>query len=525
MAASSDSTSPPDWDVIIVGAGIAGLTAAYRLQKQKPGIKVLVLEAKDRVGGRTYTTELEGAHGKDIWDLGGQWVGSSQYHIIWLLNELGLEKYPQYTTGKKMMLLGNKGIRTYEASIPSMSYLSLIDLQRFMTATDKTAASLPVHNPMDAPDADILDSMTLETLVRQTTYTLEARDAIDIAINQIFGAQPRMLSALFYYYYVSSARDMRTLNETTDGANQEFRIKGGAQQISTILTDRIGQERVLLDHPVEHIDQRDAHKVTVVTEAGQQFTGRYVIVATPLHCSTNIEYVPTLPLERISLARHSPMAHLFKFIVTYQTAFWREDGFSGEIFSNGVSRPSKASTGPLQLTFDCTTPNGSPALVGFYCNGREWSQIEPAVRQAAILDALAEFFGPKAKEPLDYREKDWALEPYNGGCPVNVMTPGAMTYFHGGLRTPFDRVHWAGTESATHHCGYLSGAVQSGMRAASEVLGRLEPAHIRDEIMTALDGRRDYKDDEEKETWGWALGGLIGVAAVAALVVRKLWYY
>ncbi|XP_038066143.1 probable flavin-containing monoamine oxidase A isoform X2 [Patiria miniata] len=513
--------SPADWDVIVIGAGVAGLTTAYRLRQEKPDCRVLVLEAKDRVGGRTLSTEMQGAHGKDVWDLGGQWLGSTQHHLHWLMEELGLEKYPQYSTGKKLMLLGNRGIRSYNSSIPSMSLAALVDVHRFLTLTDRLAASVPLDDPMKSPYAKVYDGTTMDSLVRQTTWTQEARDAIEVSADIINGAPPRMMSVLYFMHYVASAGGIRNLVEAEGDANNGFRIKGGAQQISKLLVERIGQEQVLLGQPVDHIDQQEADSVTVVTAAGKAFTCRYVVVAAPIHCSTDIKYTPVKPLDRINLARLSPVGHLIKFIVTYPTAFWREDGFSGEIVSNGgkpiIEGPS---SGPLHLTYDCTTSNGNPGIVGFYANGREWSHIDPDIRKQAVLDSLAEFFGSKARDPLDYCEKDWALESYNGGCPVNIMTPGAMT-FHKGLRTPFDRVHWAGTETATHHVGFISGAVQSGMRAADEVLRRLEPERPPDQVLTSLDDKRDT--GQGNRMWGRLLlvGGAVGAVLVTALFVKK----
>ncbi|XP_033630696.1 probable flavin-containing monoamine oxidase A isoform X1 [Asterias rubens] len=515
------STVRPTLDVIVVGAGIAGLTAAYRLQQQQPNCRVLVLDAKDRVGGRTFSTEMKGASGKDTWDLGGQWVGSTQYHLLWLLEELGLEKYPQYTTGRKQMLLGNnKGIRTYKSSIPSLSPMALLDMHRFITLTDKLSADIPLDDPMKAPNAEVLDGTTLETLIRQYTWTQEAQDAIRVSSDIISGAPPSMMSALYFMHYVRTSGNIRILVEADGDSNNSFRIKGGAQQVSKLLVERIGKEKVLLSQPVVRIQQEEVDKVTVVTAEGREFTCRYVVVAAPIQCSADINYTPNKPLDRIGLANHSPVGHLIKFIVTYKAAFWREDGLSGEIVSHGGKATIRGtSSGPLHLTYDCTTSNGNPGIVGFYANSREWSHIQPEVRRNAVLDSLAEFIGPKAKEPLDYLEKDWALEPYNGGCPINIMTPGAMTYFYKGLRTPFGRVHWAGTETATHHVGFMSGAVQSGLRVASEVLTHLDPLYQGDDLLVNLDNMRD--DTRKGPGWMWSVVGLIGVITVTAFLFRR----
>ncbi|XP_022093641.1 probable flavin-containing monoamine oxidase A [Acanthaster planci] len=219
------SKSSADWDVLVIGAGVAGLTTAYRLLQEKADCRVLVLEAKDRVGGRTLSTELQGAHGKDVWDLGGQWVGNTQHHLLWLMEELGLEKYPQYTTGKKLMLLGNKGIRSYKSSIPSMSLFGLINLHNFMTLTDRLASSIPLDSPMTRHNAAALDGTTMHTLLWDTVTMQEVWDAVKVSAAIINGASPRMMSVMYFMHYVSSAGGIKNLIEAEGDSNNSFRIK------------------------------------------------------------------------------------------------------------------------------------------------------------------------------------------------------------------------------------------------------------------------------------------------------------
>lgn len=91
------------YDVIIVGAGLSGTSAGYFLTKRVKNLKILFIEAKDRVGGRTQTISLKSANGTSRWDIGGQWCGESQKNLLALLNELNVETYRQYDTGKKML--------------------------------------------------------------------------------------------------------------------------------------------------------------------------------------------------------------------------------------------------------------------------------------------------------------------------------------------------------------------------------------------------------------------------------------
>ncbi|XP_067088236.1 amine oxidase [flavin-containing]-like, partial [Osmerus mordax] len=219
-----------------------------------------------------------------------------------------------------------------------------------------------------------------------------------------------------------------------------------------------------------------------VRTATDSFLGLVVIVTCPPHLAAKINYQPPLPSQREHLTQNMAPGHLIKFIITYGTAFWRKKGFSGEI----VAQPSEAS--PLCVTFDATTPRGSPALVGFIAGlqAYHWSNREAEERREAVVCSLVRYLGPEASSYIHYREKDWATEEFSGGCPVSVMTPGLLSYHHPSLRRPCGRIHWAGTETATQWNGYMSGAIQAGQRAALEVLAELSPSSLTEEELEAV---------------------------------------
>ncbi|KAI4817056.1 hypothetical protein KUCAC02_009344 [Chaenocephalus aceratus] len=165
-------------------------------------------------------------------------------------------------------------------------------------------------------------------------------------------------------------------------------------------------------------------------------------------------------------------------------AFWREKGFSGEILAGSSTEC------PFCVTFDATSPSGNAVLVGFIAGQQasQWSSKE-SERREAVLSSLIKYLGPEARSFIHYEEKDWAKEDYSGGCPVNVMAPGLLTYYHPSLRKPCGRIHWAGTETATLWCGYMSGAVQAGQRAALEVLAELFPTSLTREEQDAVQNK------------------------------------
>uniref|UniRef100_A0A669FBP3 Amine oxidase n=1 Tax=Oreochromis niloticus TaxID=8128 RepID=A0A669FBP3_ORENI len=444
------------WDVIVVGAGLSGLSAAHWLKKRDAAMKILILEGKDRVGGRTVTVKLPAANDVDRWDLGGQWVGSTQTHVLKLIKELGLEVYPQFNMGRKVHHMGGptSKVRTYKTSIPTLSPVVLMDFTQILWKIDRLCATVRVQDPSKTPNAEELDSMTLHTYIEKHAWTAELKEEIGLCSRSVFGIEPSQMSFLFFLMYATAAGGLLKLLESTPGCAQEFKIKGGTQQLSECLADRVGWKNVRL-----------GCAVTAIWQVGYSNDSWFTFVFPP----AKINYQPALPSQREFLTQNMPVGHMIKFIITYKTAFWREKGFSGEIVAGSSTEC------PFCVTFDATSPFGNAALVGFIAGQQasHWESKEVGERKNAVLSSLVKYLGPEAASFIHYEEKDWAKEDYSGGCPVNVMAPGLLTYYHPSLRKPFGRIHWAGTETATQWCGYMDGAVQAGQRAALEVLAEV----------------------------------------------------
>uniref|UniRef100_A0A8D3AYB6 Amine oxidase n=1 Tax=Scophthalmus maximus TaxID=52904 RepID=A0A8D3AYB6_SCOMX len=469
------------WDVIVVGAGLSGLSAAHLLRTRNAKLRVLVLEAKDRVGGRTVSTEIPAANGVDRWDFGGQWVGSTQTHIMELVKELGLDTFPQYNIGKKVHHMGGPGarVRTYRNSIPALSPLVLMDLTQFLWKIDRLCATVRVEDPSKTPNAVELDSVTLHSYTEKHVWTAELKEELALCSRSVFGMEPSQMSFLFFLMYAAAAGGLLPLLENTAGSAQEFKIKGGTQQLSECLAERVGLRNVRLRAAVTAIWQ-DAEwaRVTIAAAgAAATFSCRAAIVTCPPHLAAKIHYDPALPSRREFLTQNMPVGHMIKFIITYQTAFWKEKGFSGEIVAGS------STDCPFCVTFDATSPGGNAALVGFIAGRQasQWGSKEAGQRRNAVVSSLVKYLGPEAASFIHFEERDWAAEAYSGGCPVNVMAPGLLTYYHPSLRKPCGRIYWAGTETATQWCGYMSGAVQAGERAALEVLAELRPTGLEPE--------------------------------------------
>lgn len=448
--------------VVVVGAGLAGLSAARRLVAG--GRETAVLEARDRVGGRTCSVLADGV----MIEHGGQWVGPTQTRVLELISELGLDTFTTYTGGDNLQLAGN-GVERFTGAIPTGDPAEAADVMEAMV--DLTLAALEVDPaaPWDHPRAAELDSMTLESWITARECGDGAKGWLRTVSRVLFPAEPGEISLLHALFYVASAGSLERMLATVNGA-QETRLVAGAQALSEGLarligSDSSGQPRVRLNSPVHRIDHT-ADGVLVHHENGQVRASR-VIVALPPPLAGRIRYSPPLPGFRDQLTQRSFMGAIIKTSIVYQTPFWRDSGLSGQV---------AARSGIVQVTFDNTHP-GSPhgVLLAFIDSheARKASLLTPQARRAAVLECLAGYFGPQAADPLAYHEKSWLDEEWSRGCYTAIMGPGTWTGLGPALRAPISPVHWAGTETATVWSGYMDGAIRSGEDAAAAVLAEL----------------------------------------------------
>jgi len=448
--------------VAIVGAGFAGLAAARALKKA--GRSFVVLEARNRVGGRILNRKISG---REVVEIGGQWVGPTQDRVLALLEELGLETFKTHVEGENVYYrAANPGplqLQTYTGTIPPASPAALAELQVVITQLDSMAQEVPPDAPWTAPSAADWDGQTFETWKRANASSQEARDLIDLAIEAVFAAEPRDISLLFVLFYIRAAGSFNRLIDTAGGA-QESRIVGGSQLIAGRLAKRLGRS-VVLNAPVRRIDHGRGG-VKIDTRRGL-WRAKRAIVAVPPMLAGRIQYAPKLPAGRDQVTQRLPMGSVVKCMAVYVEPFWRADGRSGMATSD---------TGPVKLTFDNTPPDGKPGVLLGFVEGqeaREFTRLPPGDRRAAVLDSFARYFGDRARSAIGYEDKSWAEDPWTRGCYAGYAPPGVITGYRGALREPVGRLHWAGTETATIWNGYMDGAIESGQRAAAEVLRAL----------------------------------------------------
>ena len=445
-------------DVVVVGAGIAGLSAAREVRKA--GKSVVVLEARKRVGGRTLNRKLDKG---EVVEIGGQWVGPTQDRVLSLIDELGLKTFDTYIEGKNVYYRGGQR-SLYTGTIPPANPASLVEVLQTINKLNEMAKTVPPDAPWNAPQADSWDGQTFETWLESNNLTPEARELVTLGIQSVFSAEPRDLSLLFVVFYIATAAgDFNLLINTTGGA-QERRIVGGSQRISLEMAKRLGRA-VKLHQPVRTIrwSKRGAEVVT----GGGTYSAKRVIVTLPPALVETIRFVPGLPSQRAQLDQRVPMGSVFKCMGVYEKPFWRDQGLSGMATSD---------TGPCKLTFDNSPPDGSPGVLLGFIEGqeaRDYAGSSQAERQKGVLDCFARYFGPEARNVVRYIDKSWAADRWSRGCYVGFTPPGVLVGYRQAIRAPIGPLHWAGTETASEWAGYMDGAVDSGIRAAGEVLGEL----------------------------------------------------
>jgi monoamine oxidase len=453
-------------EVAIVGAGLAGLTAAHQLTRR--GKSVLVVEARDRVGGRTLNHSIGGGH---VIEVGGQWIGPTQDRLAALAKQMGVKTFKTYNQGDTIIWLDGKAYRSPAAApVPTLPADGTQSLLQLVAALDGLAKNVPLEAPWRAPNARELDGQTFETWKLANVPTQLGRDITDLITEAVWAAEPSDVSLLHVLFYIASAGDTKNPGSlarliSTGGGAQESRFVGGSQRVSLELAKRLGARRLMLGAPVRRI-AHSGKGVRLVTDRGS-VVAKHVIVAVPPTLAGRIDYEPGLPALRDQLTQRIPQGSSIKCQAIYSEPFWRKDGLSGQVNSN---------EGPVKLTFDNTPPGGSPGVIlGFLegHNARVLGAASASARRKAVIDNFVRYFGPKAAKPRAYVEHNWAEEVWTRGCYVGYTPPGVLTEFGEALRRPVGRIHWAGSETATVWNGYMDGAVSSGERAAAEVLARL----------------------------------------------------
>ncbi|GAA0483351.1 flavin monoamine oxidase family protein [Microbacterium aurantiacum] len=442
-------------DVVIVGAGAAGLTAAHELRKA--GLSVAVLEARERVGGRLWTDVIDGA----MLEIGGQWVSPDQEVLKETIAELGLETYSRYREGESVYI-NAAGERTlFTGEIFPVKPETEKELVRLIDKLDAMVAETDPDRPWDRPDAEELDRISFEAWLEQETDDQEARDNIALFIAGAMLTKPAYaFSALQALLMAASAGSFSHLVDADYILDE--RVVGGLQQVPLLLAERLGDD-VFLEQPVTEV-KTAGDGVTIVTDNGMVVRARYVILAHAPILYPWIEFDPPLPRLKQQLHQHISMGFVIKVHAVYDRPFWRDKGLSGTAFS------------PYELSHEAydNTNHGDErgTLVGFVSdrNADDLFRVSAEERKERILASLANYFGPEAKDPLVYYESDWGAEEWTRGAYAASFDLGGLTRYGADLRTPVGPIHFACSDMAGAGYQHVDGAIRMGRLVAQNIL-------------------------------------------------------
>ncbi|RDI49428.1 flavin monoamine oxidase family protein [Nocardia mexicana] len=461
---SSTPMSTADVDVVVIGAGVSGLTAARRLVAA--GLEVAVLEARPEVGGRTMLSRIRGI----TIDRGGQFLCASMHPLLALLDELGMATEPNQSLRDPQArdVWFRDGERsTYVGDLPPLTQQATAALLAAMARLQEMSDTIDLENPWDSPDAVELDETTLGAWLTANVREDEAIYLLTALFSLACVAAPQQLSLLFALWFIKGAGGIEGM-----GGDVDMTVVGGAGSIGLRLAAELG-DRVHRGQPVAAV-AHTADGVEVTTRSGAEFRSRRAIFAVPPSDARAIAFHPHLPSARTALQSQWQQHAVLKFHACYDTPFWREDGLNGAVLSDIPVAP---------IVFDGSPADGSAGiLLGFLglhgprlFGGNDPALIDDEQRlKSEIVAALTTYFGDRAAEPTEVVVHNWAVEPYISGV-LGATPPGLLSAYGDALRTPVGPLHWAGTETALRWSGWISGAVEAGERAAHEVAAVLRP--------------------------------------------------
>ncbi|MFS2090268.1 flavin monoamine oxidase family protein [Paenarthrobacter nicotinovorans] len=443
-----------DRDVVIVGAGPSGLTAARELKKA--GLSVAVLEARDRVGGRTWTDTIDGA----MLEIGGQWVSPDQTALMDLLDELGLKMYPRYRDGESVYI-GADGKRTqYTGDTFPVNETTKAEMDKLVAILDELAAEIGPTEPWAHPKARELDTISFHHWLRRNSTDEEACNNIGLFIAGGMLTKPaHAFSALQAVLMAASAGSFTHL--TDEDFILDKRVIGGMQQVSLLQAAELGDD-VVLNSPVRTI-KWDDNGVTVVSEQAT-VNARYVIMAVPPNLYSRVSFDPPLPRRQHQMHQHQSLGLVIKVHAVYDTPFWREDGLSGTGFSAGAL---------VQEVYDNTNYGDTRGtLVGFVSDEKADAVFELSAedRKKAILESIAGFLGDKALTPEVYYESDWGSEEWTRGAYASSYDLGGLHRYGKDQHANVGPIYWSSSDLAAEGYQHVDGAVRMGQATAARIV-------------------------------------------------------
>ena len=452
-----ESQTQLECDVVIVGAGATGLTIATDLEKA--GFSTVVVEARDRVGGRLRTETVDGA----VLELGGQWVSPDQEALLATLDELGLETFERYRDGESVYVDATGTATRFTGDLFPTSPATQGEIERLTALLSALTLEVDPAQPWNHPRAAELDAQSFAAWLEQNSDDAEARANVGLFIAEAMITKPsHSFSVLQALLMAASAGGFDHLVDADFILDR--RVVGGLQQVPSLLAERLG-DRVHLGQPARRIEYSDDG--VVVTTDGLAVRARRAVVAVPPNLYGRIDYSPALPPVRQQMHQHLSLGLVIKVHAVYPTPFWRAAGLSGTAFS------------PFQVAHEAYDNSGfgeeTGTLVAFVAGETADAMLALGAdaRQAVILDSLASYFGDEARAPTVYFESDWVSEEWTGGAYAASFDLGGLARWGAELRGPVGPLRFASSDLAAEGYQHVDGAIRIGHDVAAELAASL----------------------------------------------------
>jgi putrescine oxidase len=420
-------------------------------------MSVVVLEARDRVGGRLWTNTIDG----QMFEIGGQWVSPDQTALLAMLDELGLSTYSRYRAGDSVYLGADGGLRRFTGDIFPVPARTRAELERLILLLDELVAATDPAAPWDQPRAEEFDHISFRAWLEQQSDDVEARANISLYVAEAMLTKPaHSFSLLQALLMAASAGSFSNLVDADFILDK--RVVGGLQSVPIRLAERMDADDILLGQPVRRVSWDDSG-VTVATDE-VEFSARHAIVAVPPNLHSRIDYSPPLPRLRQQLSQHQSLGLVIKVHATYASPFWRDSGLSGTAFSPY----SVVHEAYDNSNFDET----QGTLVGFVSDEKAdlLLGLDAPERKHRILSALAAYYGPQAMSPDVYYESDWAAEEWTQGAFAASFDLGGLTRYGALQLEPVGPIRFGSSDLAGLGYQHVDGAIRVGERLAAEIL-------------------------------------------------------
>ncbi|MBP9742677.1 MAG: FAD-dependent oxidoreductase [Burkholderiales bacterium] len=421
-------------EIVIIGAGFAGLYSAFLLQES--GYKVTILEARHRIGGRTLT--------QDNVELGGDWISSLHPRMMKLCKRFNLSFSPQLEEGKVVRYFDQQRDELEEK--PNVQKNTTNIFTPYIEQFDQLV------NDLDFFKSQHLDQISFYDWCTENIQNPTVLKTFNYSFNSLICVNPKAASMFFWLYFLKSCGGYRALTGVKNSA-QEFHINGGTVILANELAKGLN---IVYNSEVIHIEKNnDIYRIN--TKNQLTYYAAKVVSAIPLQLIPGITWNPRLIQDRVSFYQSLQMGYITKVIIQYETPFWTQNGYNAHIVSD---------TAPIHLCYDVSN-NKFHALAIFIIDHKCYTNEE-------ILDQLAFLLKNNlAKRPKKIYIKNWVNDEFSKGGYFCVPPIGSLTKNYRYLTEPEGEIYFVGTETASQWMGYIEGALESAERLLFQIKNNL----------------------------------------------------